>query len=160
MNKITPFLWFNDNAEEAIAFYATLFPNSKAIKITKLGDNVPGPAGKQLVADFELMGMSFMAINGGPTPPNMQGQGPISFVVQCDTQEEIDRLWNAFSDGGKPIQCGWITDKYGITWQVTPSIMGQLMGDPDPVKAKRTAEAMMRMVKFDIAALQAAHDGE
>ena len=159
MKKIAPFIWFNDNAEEAIAFYTSLFKDSKIVSITQLGDNVPGPKGKQLVAIFELMGEQFMAINGGPNKL-LQNAGRISLVVPCDTQEEIDRLWNAFSDGGKPIACGWITDKFGVTWQVVPAVMGELMGDPDPIKAKRVADAMMKMVKFDIAALKAARDAD
>lgn len=158
MKSITPFIWFNDNAEEAMAFYTALFADSKTVSVTRLGDSVPGPAGKQLVGEFELMGQRFMCINGGSNPM-LESQGRISFVVPCDTQEEIDKLWAAFSDGGKEIACGWVTDKFGVTWQVVPSIMGELMGDPDPVKAKRTAEAMMQMMKFDIAALKAAHDG-
>lgn len=159
MQKIQTFLWFVDNAEEAMDFYTKLFPDSRVSSVAHIGDNVPGPAGKQIIGEFELMGQKYMCINGGPIPESMKGQGPMSLVVPCDTQEEIDRLWEAFSEGGRPLQCGWITDRFGTTWQVTPSMMGELMGDPDPKKAKRTAEAMMRMVKFDIGELQRAHDG-
>jgi predicted 3-demethylubiquinone-9 3-methyltransferase (glyoxalase superfamily) len=160
MKKLQTFLWFVDNAEEAMAFYVSLFPNSRIVSVSRIGDNVPGPQGKQIIGEFELMGQSYMCINGGPLPESMKGQGPMSLVVPCDTQEELDRLWDAFSaGGGKPIQCGWITDRFGTTWQVTPSIIGELMGDPDPEKARRTAEAMMKMVKFDIAELKRAHDG-
>lgn len=160
MKKIQPFIWFDDNAEEAMEFYAALFPDSRVVSVTRLAENVPGPAGKQIIGSFELMGETFMCINGGTRPESMKGQGPMSLVVPCDTQEEIDRLWDAFSEGGRPIQCGWITDRFGVTWQVTPSMMDELMGDPDPEKARRTAEAMMAMVKFDIAELKRAHDGE
>jgi predicted 3-demethylubiquinone-9 3-methyltransferase (glyoxalase superfamily) len=158
MKKIQPFIWFNDNAEEAMEFYIKLFADSRIVKITRLGENVPGPKGKQLVGEFELMGQTFLCINGGPNPM-LQSAGPISFTVPCDTQEEIDKLWDAFKEGGKEIACGWIADRFGVTWQVVPSMMGQWMGDPDPEKAKRTAAAMMQMMKFDIAALKAAHDG-
>jgi predicted 3-demethylubiquinone-9 3-methyltransferase (glyoxalase superfamily) len=157
MKKITPFIWFKDNAEEALEFYTSLFADSRIVNITKLGDNVPGPQGKQIVATFELMGEQFLAINGGPNDI-LKSAGAISLVVPCDTQEEIDKLWNAFSDGGTPIACGWITDKFGVTWQVTPSMMNELMGDPDPVKAKRVADAMMKMMKLDIQALKDARD--
>src|SRR5437879_6321207 len=119
MKNIQPFIWFTDNAEEAMDFYTKLFENSRVVHVTRLSDNVPGPEGKVLMGEFELMGQKFTALNGGPVPENMKGQGRISLMVSCDTQEEIDRLWDAFSEGGHPIQCGWITDRYGITWQVT-----------------------------------------
>ncbi len=158
MQKIKPFIWFNENAEEAMTFYTGLFADSKIVHITRLGDNVPGPEGKKLVGEFTLMGETFLCINGGPNDM-LKAAGPISLTVSCDTQEEIDKLWEAFKDGGTEIACGWIRDRFGVTWQVVPSIMGELMGDPDPIKAARTAEAMMKMMKFDIAALQRAHDG-
>ena len=152
-------MWFTDNAEEAMDFYTKLFPDSRIVKITRLGDNVPGPAGKQLVGEFEIMGETYLCLNGGENDM-LKAAGPISLTVPCETQEEIDKLWAAFSDGGKPIACGWIADRFGVTWQVVPSILGELMGDPDPEKAKRTAMAMMKMMKFDIAELQKAHDGK
>lgn len=157
MKKIQPFIWFEDRGEEAMAFYTSLFADSKIVNVTRLGDSVPGPSG-QFVGTFELMGQSFMCIQGGPNEM-LKAAGPISFVVPCDTQEEIDRLWAAFEEGGTAIACGWIRDRYGVTWQVVPDILGELMGDPDPEKAKRTAAAMMSMMKFDIAALKRAHDG-
>jgi predicted 3-demethylubiquinone-9 3-methyltransferase (glyoxalase superfamily) len=156
MKKITPFLWFKEKGEEALGFYTKLFPNSKMGRITPLPE-APGPAG-QFVADFELMGEPFMAIQGGPNPM-LDSAGPISLVVPCDTQEEIDRLWEAFKDGGKEIACGWISDKYGITWQVVPSTIGELMSDPDPEKRKRVAQVVMNSMKFSIAELEAARDG-
>jgi predicted 3-demethylubiquinone-9 3-methyltransferase (glyoxalase superfamily) len=157
MKKIQPFIWFKENGKEAMELYTTLFANSSVGRVTMLPD-APGPAG-QFVGEFELMGEKFMCIQGGENPM-LAAPGPISLVVECDTQEEIDKLWDAFKDGGKEIQCGWITDPFGITWQIVPSILGQLMSDPDKEKAHRTTMAMMGMVKLDIAALQRAHDGE
>jgi len=157
MKKIQPFIWFKENGQEAMELYTKLFPDSKLGRVTLLPD-APGPKG-QFVGEFELMGEKFMALQGGPNDM-LKGLGPLSLVVQCDTQEEIDKLWDAFKEGGKEIACGWITDRFGVTWQVVPTIMGELMGDPDPVKASRTNAAMMKMMKLDIATLQKAHDGE
>lgn len=159
MQKITPFLWFKDNAEEAMEFYTKLFADSKVVSVTKMADNIP-PQGKALIGVFELMGQRYMCINGGENPMLAQA-GPLSLVVPCDTQEEIDKLWSAFSEGGTPIMCGWITDKFGITWQVTPSMMDELMdASADPERAKRVGAAMMQMVKLDIAQLRAAAEGK
>lgn len=157
MKKIQPFLWFKENGQEAMEFYAKLFPDSRVGQVTQIPD-APGPAG-QFVGEFELMGEKFMCLQGGPNPM-LAAAGPVSLVVPCETQEEVDRLWDAFSEGGKPIACGWITDRFGITWQVVPTVLGEYMNDPDPEKAHRTAIAMMDMMKFDIAALKRAHDGE
>lgn len=157
MKKIQPFIWFEKEGKEALEFYTKLFADSRVVQVTPLPD-APGPAG-QFVGVFELMGQTFMALEGGPNPM-LAAAGPLSLVVPCETQEEIDRLWEAFSEGGKPIACGWITDRFGVTWQVAPTILGELMSDPDPEKAHRTAIAMMDMMKFDIAALKRAHDGE
>ena len=157
MKKIQPFLWFKENGHEAMELYASLFPDSRIVSVIPLPE-APGPKG-QFVGIFELMGETFMCIQGGENPM-LAATGPISLVVSCDSQEEIDKLWDAFSDGGNPIACGWITDRYGITWQVTPTVLGEYMSDPDPEKAKRTSIAMMDMVKLDIAALKRAHDGE
>jgi predicted 3-demethylubiquinone-9 3-methyltransferase (glyoxalase superfamily) len=157
MKKIQPFIWFKESGEEAMALYTSLFPNSKVVQITQL-PQAPGPVG-QFVGVFELMGETFMCLQGGENPMT-NGVGPISLVAQCDTQEEIDKLWDAFKEGGKEIACGWISDRYGVTWQVVPSQLGEWMSDPDSEKAKRTAIAMMDMMKFDIAALKRAHEGE
>ncbi len=157
MKKIQPFIWFAENGEEALEFYTKLFANSRIVRVTKLADNVPGPSG-QFVGEFELMGEKYMCLQGGPNEM-LNAAGPISLMVLCDTQEEIDRLWEAFSEGGKPIACGWITDRFGVTWQVAPTIMGDLLTDPDMEKVRRTNEAMMKMVKLDIAELKRAYDG-
>jgi predicted 3-demethylubiquinone-9 3-methyltransferase (glyoxalase superfamily) len=156
MQKITPFLWFNDNAEEAMAFYASVFGDSKVLSITHL-KGTPGPA-NSLVASFELFGQEFQVINGGPNPM-MQTVGPVSFTVSCETQEEVDRYWDGLMQGGKPLACGWITDKYGITWQIVPTMLPKLLSDSDPEKVARVTKAFMSMYKFDIAALQRAYDG-
>jgi predicted 3-demethylubiquinone-9 3-methyltransferase (glyoxalase superfamily) len=156
MKKIQPFIWFKENGQEAMEFYTKLFADSRIVNVTQIPE-APGPAG-QFVGTFELMGEKFMCLQGGDNPM-LAAQGPISFVVECDTQEEIDTLWDAFKDGGKEIACGWISDKYGVTWQVVPTKLGEWMSDPDREKAHRTAIAMMDMVKFDIEALRRAHDG-
>jgi len=150
-------LWFKENGQEAMELYTKLFPDSKIGNITMLPD-APGPKG-QFVGEFELMAEKYMCIQGGENPM-LAAVGPVSLVALCDTQEEIDKLWDAFKEGGKEIACGWITDRFGITWQVTPTVLGEYMSDPDQEKAHRTAIAMMNMVKFDIAALKRAHDGE
>lgn len=156
MKHIQPFIWFKENGQEAMEFYTKLFPDSRVRKITVIPE-APGAPG-QFVGEFELMGQSFMCLQGGENPM-LAAAGPVSLVALCETQEEIDKLWDAFSDGGTPIACGWITDRYGVTWQVVPTILGEYMSDPDKEKAHRTAMAMMQMMKFDIAALQKAHDG-
>ncbi len=156
MKKIQPFIWFKENGREAMEFYTTLFPDSRVGQVTML-PQAPGPVG-QFVGSFELMGETFMCLQGGENPMT-NGIGPISLIAQCDTQEEIDTLWAAFKEGGKEIACGWISDRYGITWQVVPRMLGEWMSDSDPEKSKRTALAMMDMMKLDIAALKRAHDG-
>ncbi|HEX7679346.1 MAG TPA: VOC family protein [Thermoanaerobaculia bacterium] len=157
MKKITPFLWFDDNAEEAMNFYVSIFKNSKVVSTTRYGDAGPGPKGTVMSATFEIEGESFYALNGGPiykfTPA-------ISFFVSCETQEEIDHCWDSLLAGGAPQQCGWLTDKFGLTWQIVPTILGKYLGDKDPAKAARVMNAMMQMVKLDIATLQRAYDGE
>ena len=155
MQKPTPFLWFDGNVEEAMEFYVATFPNSKVHHMTRFGEGAHMPAGTVMTASFEINGQVFTALTGGTM---YQFTPAISFFVGCDTQEEIDMLWEKLSaDGGQPMQCGWITDKYGVTWQIVPPILGQLLGDPNPAKSKRVMMAMMQMVKIDIAALQAAH---
>jgi predicted 3-demethylubiquinone-9 3-methyltransferase (glyoxalase superfamily) len=159
MSKITPFLWFQDHGEEAIAFYTTVFKNAKVMQTTRYGDEVPGPKGKVMSATLEIEGQQFMVLNGGPAE-GFTFSPAISFFVSCETQAEIDELWEKLTEGGRELQCGWLTDKYGITWQIVPAVLGDLVGGPDPVKAKRATAAMLKMIKLDIAALQKAYDGE
>ena len=156
MQKITPFLWFDGRAEEAMNFYVSVFRNSKVGKVTRYGEAGPGPKGTVMSATFELDGEEFYALNGGP---QYKFTPAISFFVSCETQAEIDELWEKLSEGGVPNQCGWLDDKFGLTWQIVPSILGKLLGDKDPVKAARVMNAMMQMVKLDIAGLQRAYDG-
>jgi predicted 3-demethylubiquinone-9 3-methyltransferase (glyoxalase superfamily) len=157
MQKIIPFLWFEDNAEAAMDFYVSVFKNAKIKGVTRFGDEVPGPKGKVMTATLEIEGQEFMVLNGGPVQ-DFTFSPAISFFVRCEDQEEIDRLWDALLDGGKAMQCGWLTDKYGITWQIVPRMLGDLIGNPDPEKAKKATAAMMKMVKFDIAELQRASE--
>src|SRR5438132_13395652 len=156
MQKITPFLWLNDKAEEAMKFYVSIFKNSSVGTVTRYGDAGPGPKGSVMTANFRLDGQEFTALNGGPqytfTPA-------ISFVVHCETQPELDEYWNKLVDGGKPVQCGWLVDKFGVSWQVVPAILPKLLQDADPERAKRVMQALMQMVKLDTARLQQAYDG-
>jgi predicted 3-demethylubiquinone-9 3-methyltransferase (glyoxalase superfamily) len=155
MQKITPFLWFDDKAEEAMKFYVSIFKNSKVGKVTRYGDAGPGPKGSVMSVTFELNGQEFYALNGGPVFKFNQA---ISFFVNCETQAEIDEFWEKLSAGGRKDQCGWLQDKYGLSWQIVPAILGKLLGDPDPVKSNRVMEAMMKMHKLDIAELKQAHE--
>jgi len=157
MQKITPFLWFAKDAEEAAAFYASIFPASKVGRVSTVPSESPsGPAGAVKVVEFVLFGQPFVAMAAGPLDPFNHS---ISFVVACDTQEEIDRYWNALLEGGTGEQCGWLKDRYGLSWQIVPTLLSEMLSHPDRSKAKRAAEAMMKMVKFDMAALQAAFAG-
>lgn len=156
MQKITPFLWFDDQAEEAVNFYTSVFNNSKIGEVRRFGDDVPGPKGKVMTLSFVLDGQEFMALNGGP---EFKFTEAISLFVNCETQEEVDRLWYTLSAGGEESQCGWLKDKYGLSWQIVPTILDKLMSDPDPVKASRVTQAMLKMSKLDIQALQQAYDG-
>ena len=153
MQKITPFLWFDDKAEEAARFYVSIFRNSRIVSLSRYGDAGPGPKGAVMVAAFELEGQAFMALNGGPqfafTPA-------VSFMVNCVTQDDVDYFWEKLSEGGEKNRCGWLRDKYGLSWQVVPTILGELMQDKDPEKSKRVMEAMMQMQKLDIAGLERA----
>jgi Uncharacterized protein conserved in bacteria len=155
MQKITPFLWFNDNAEEAVKFYTSIFKKSKIGKIARYdeaGEKVAGrPAGSVMTIEFELEGQDFIALNGGP---HFKFNEAVSFVVSCKTQTEVDYYWNKLSAGGKEVQCGWLKDKFGLSWQVVPTILGELMSDKDPVKSQRVMEAMLKMVKLDIKKLK------
>jgi predicted 3-demethylubiquinone-9 3-methyltransferase (glyoxalase superfamily) len=157
MSKIVPFLWYSEKAEEAAAFYASIIPNSKVNSVTALPvDSPSGPAGSVKVVDFTLNGQPFMAMTAGPLDDFNHA---VSFMIECEDQAEIDRLWEALGKGGKHEQCGWLRDRYGLYWQIVPKVWKQMMQDKDPTKAKRYAQAMMKMEKFDIAALQKAVNG-
>lgn len=153
--KITPFLWFDNNAEEAVNFYVSVFKNSKAGEISRYGDGGPGPKGSVMTMAFELEGQTFTALNGGP---QFKFTEAISFVVNCDTQDEIDYFWEKLSgNGGQEVQCGWLKDKYGLCWQIVPTILPQLISG-DPQRSNRVMQALMQMKKLDIAELQRAAD--
>jgi predicted 3-demethylubiquinone-9 3-methyltransferase (glyoxalase superfamily) len=158
MQKITPFLWYAKEAEEAAAFYAATFPDSRVVRVTAMPSESPsGPPGSVRVVEFVLFGQPFTAMSAGPLDPFNHA---VSFVVSCDDQAELDRYWNALlANGGVAEQCGWLKDRYGLSWQIVPSVLGEMMADPDREKAKRAADAMLKMVKLDIAALQAAYRG-
>jgi predicted 3-demethylubiquinone-9 3-methyltransferase (glyoxalase superfamily) len=146
--KITPMLWFDDKAEEAANFYTSLFPNSRILSIARYGEGGPAPEGSVMIASFQLAGQEFTALNGGP---HFKFTEAISLVINCDTQEEVDRYWEKLTaDGGEESQCGWLKDKYGLSWQVTPKILIQLVQDPDKEKANRVFQAMMKMKKIEI----------
>jgi len=153
MQKITPFLWFDNQAEEAMNFYTSIFKNSKITMLRRYGEEGPGPKGTVMTGTFELEGQQFMALNGGP---HFSFSPAISLFVNCKTQEEVDELWDKLSAGGSQEQCGWLTDKYGVTWQIVPTVLGELMQDPDAGKAERVAKAMLQMKKLDINALRRA----
>ncbi len=157
VQKITPFLWFDNNAEEAVKFYMSIFNNSKITHTSRYGDAGPGPKGQVMVMSFELEGQHFSALNGGPIYKFTEA---ISFLVLCDDQKEVDRLWSKLTaDGGKEVQCGWLKDKFGLSWQIVPNVLMEMIGDKDQAKADRAMAAMMQMVKFDIKKLQAAYKG-
>ena len=155
MQKITPFLWFDDKAEEAMNFYVSIFKNSKRGRISRYGEAGPGPKGTVMVATFQLEGQDFIALNGGP---HFKFTEAISLVVNCETQDELDAFWEKLSEGGSKGQCGWLKDKYGLSWQVVPTALGKLMSDPNPEKSKRVMTAMLKMTKMDIQGLQQAYD--
>jgi predicted 3-demethylubiquinone-9 3-methyltransferase (glyoxalase superfamily) len=157
MQKIVPFLWFDDQAEEAMKFYASIFKNSKIGSVTRMGDEVPGPKGKVVTASFHLAGQEFMALNGGPVP-GFKFNESISFFVNCETQAEVDELWEKLSAGGEEGQCGWLKDKFGVSWQIVPTVLGELLGDKDPEKAQRVTHAMLQMKKLDIEVLKQAYN--
>ncbi|MGH6887751.1 MAG: VOC family protein [Rhizomicrobium sp.] len=150
MDKITPFLWFDDKAEDAAKFYTSVFPDSKIIDTNYYTEAGPRPKGSVLTVTFELFGQVFVALNGGP---NYTLSPAVSFFIRCETQDEIDAYWNRLSDCGKPLQCGWITDKYGMTWQIVPKVLLEMMQDKDRERAARVTRAMFGMVKLDIAGL-------
>ena len=155
--KITTFLWFDSQAEEAINFYVSIFKNSRIGDIARYGDTGPGPKGQVMTADFELAGQQFTALNGGP---HFKFTEAISLVVNCETQEEVDEYWEKLSEGGQKVQCGWLKDKFGLSWQIVPTILKQLLKDNDTEKTNRVMQAVMKMTKLDIAPLQAAYEGK
>src|SRR5437667_573526 len=154
MQKISPFLWFDDQAEEAVNFYTSIFKNSKILNVTRYGEAGPGPKGSVMTLTFQLEGQEFMALNGGPV---VTFTPAISLFVNCKTQEEVDELWEKLSAGGEKSGCGWLKDKFGVSWQIVPTALMQLMGDKDPEKSKRVMQAMLKMDKIDIEALKRAH---
>ena len=156
MHNFAISLWFDNNAEEAVRFYTGLFPGSSIDNMARYGEAGPGVPGTVMAVNFHMHGQEFLAINGGPvysfTPA-------ISFIVYCETQAEVDHYWQALTAGGQEVQCGWLTDRYGLSWQIVPTVLGELMSDPDPEKAQRVTEAMLKMVKLDIAGLRQAYAG-
>ena len=152
--KITTFLWFDNNAEEAMKHYVSIFKNSKILSVTRNGKAGPGPAGTVLVGSFQIEGQEFTALNGGP---QFKFTEAISLVVKCDSQKEVDDFWTKLSAGGAPGQCGWLKDKFGLSWQIVPRVLIELLQDKDPVKSQRVMHAMMQMTKIDIAALERAY---
>ena len=155
MQKITPFLWFENQAEEAANFYASVFKNSKIGKISRYGEAGPGPEGSVMVVSFQLEGEEFLALNGGPL---FKFTEAISLSVNCETQEEVDELWEKLSEGGEKGRCGWLKDRYGLSWQINPGVLGEMLSDEDAGKAKRVMEAMLQMDKIDIGKLKQAYD--
>ncbi len=155
MQKITPFLWYDNNAEEAVNFYVSIFRNSKVLSVTRYGEAGPGPAGTVMVVEFQLDGQEFVALNGGP---HFKFTEAISLVVNCETPEEVDGFWEKLSEGGEKSRCGWLKDRYGLSWQVVPTVLGELMQARDPEKSKRVMEAMLKMDKLDIKTLKQASE--
>ena len=158
MQKITPFLWFDNNAEEAARFYTSVFKNAKILSVSRYGDAGPGPKGSVMVVSFQLEGQQFTALNGGP---QFKFSEAFSFVVSCENQQEIDEYWSKLtSGGGQESQCGWLKDKFGFSWQIVPTALGKLMSDKDPKKSSRVMQALLQMNKIDIATLEQAAKGE
>jgi predicted 3-demethylubiquinone-9 3-methyltransferase (glyoxalase superfamily) len=158
MQKITPFLWFDNNAEEVVNFYAGIFKNSKILNIARYGEAGPGPKGSVMTISFQLEGQEFVALNGGPL---FKFTEAISLMVNCQSQEEVDVLWDKLTaGGGQPVDCGWLKDKFGLFWQITPTVLLEMIADKDPAKSKRVMEAMMQMKKLDIATLKRAYEGK
>lgn len=155
MGKMQTFLWFRDGAEQAVEFYKGLFADLKVGQILRYGPGMPAPEGSVMTVSFELFGQSFVALNGNPEPAFSP---TVSFLVNCDTQEEIDRYWDGLLEGGQALACGWVTDRFGVTWQITPRPLMGWIGDSDPVKSQRVMESMMSMIKLDIEALRRAYE--
>jgi predicted 3-demethylubiquinone-9 3-methyltransferase (glyoxalase superfamily) len=156
MQKITPFLWFDGKAEEAMKFYVSIFKNSKIGRVSRYGDAGPGPKGTVMSATFQLEGQEFIALNGGP---QFKFTPAISFFVNCETQEEVDELWEKLSNGGRKDRCGWLQDKYGLSWQIIPAALGKMLQDEDREKSARVMTAMLQMDKIDVKKLKQAYDG-
>ena len=154
MQKISPFLWFDGNAEEAVNFYVSIFKDSKVLNISRYGEAGPGPKGSVMSATFQLHGQEFIALNGGP---HFKFTPAISFFVHCQTQAEVDELWEKLSAGGRKDRCGWLTDKYGLSWQIVPDVLGKMLNDPDKEKSKRVMTAMLQMDKIEIKKLEQAY---
>ena len=153
--KITPFLWFDNQAEAAVNFYTSIFKNSKALGVSRYGEAGPRPKGSVMTIAFELAGQEFIALNGGP---QFKFTEAISFVVNCETQEEVDEFWEKLSEGGKKIQCGWLKDKYGVSWQIVPPVLGELMQSGDAARSQRVMQALLQMTKIDIEGLKKAYE--
>lgn len=156
MQKITTCLWFDNNAEEAVSFYTSIFKNSNVLEVARYGEAGPGPEGSVLTMRFQLDGVEFMALNGGPAHKFTEA---ISLSVDCQSQAEVDELWKKLVEGGSEDQCAWLKDKFGLSWQIVPRALVELLGDPDPEKSKRVMEAMLKMTKIDIKSLQEAYAG-
>ena len=157
MQKITPFLWFDTQAEEAMNFYISIFPNSKVLQVTHYGDTGPGSKGTVMTTKFQLNGQDFVALNGGP---HFKFTEAVSFVVNCETQGEIDEYWEKLSAGGEKSRCGWLKDKYGLSWQIVPTALAEMVQDKDAAKADRVMKALMQMDKLEIKRLKEAYDGK
>ena len=156
MQKVTPFLWYDNQAEEAANFYVSIFKNSRVKNVARYPEGSPAPVGSVMTVEFELDGQEFVGLNGGP---NFKFTEAVSFVVNCETQEEVDYFWDKLLEGGTESQCGWLKDKYGLSWQVTPTILSELFKDKDPQKSKRVMQAMLQMKKMDIETLKQAAAG-
>jgi len=155
MQKITTFLWFDNQAEEAMKFYCSLFKDSKILSVSRYGEAGPGPKGQVMTGTFQLNGQEFMALNGGPEYKFTEA---VSLFVNCETQQEVDELWGKLSEGGEEGPCGWLKDKYGLSWQIVPSLLGKLLSDKDAAKAQRVMQAMLKMKKIDTRILQQAYE--
>lgn len=155
MQKITPYLWFDTQAEEAADLYTSIFKNSKIVEVQRYGEAGPGPAGMAMIVTFELEGQKFIGLNGGP---HFKFNEAISFFVSCETQEEVDGFWNTLSEDGEAGQCGWLKDKFGVSWQIVPTALTELLSDPDPEKSNRVMQAMLQMSKIEIAGLRQAYE--
>ncbi|MDX9857854.1 MAG: VOC family protein [candidate division Zixibacteria bacterium] len=157
MQRVTPFLWFDGQAEEAAQFYTSIFKDSKIKHVSRYGEGAPVPAGTVMTVSFLLFGQEFVALNGGP---QFKFSPAVSLLVRCESQEEVDHYWDRLLDGGQAMACGWLTDKYGLAWQIIPAVFMDFIQDKDQAKVNRVMQAMMQMVKLDIAALRAAYDGK
>ncbi|MGH2532922.1 MAG: VOC family protein [Thermomicrobiales bacterium] len=155
--KITPYLWFDDNAEAAMNYYVSVFKDAEVLNVSRYGDGGPGPAGSVMTATFRLNGQEFIALNGGPQFTFTEA---VSFLIECETQEDVDYYWDKLSAGGEPGPCGWLKDQFGLSWQVIPTTLFELLQDEDPVKANRVMQAMLQMTKIDVAKLKQAYEQE